>query len=68
MNGRSFSFFLLLKRSHSAATDRRRASRLARGVAWTFACKTRQIAKSGGLKSCKYGGKSVGIQNSANSY
>ncbi len=68
MNGRSFSIFLLLKRSHSVARDRRRASRLARGVAWTYAYKTRQIAKSGGLKSCKYGGKSVGIQNSASSH
>jgi hypothetical protein len=41
-------------RSHYGAMDRCRASRLAFGVARTFAWKTLHIEKSSRFKSCKY--------------
>jgi hypothetical protein len=51
-------------RSHSAAMDRCRVARLARCIAWTFACKTHQIEKSSGFKS-GYVDQSIAVQNSS---
>jgi hypothetical protein len=52
--------------SYSAATDGRKASKLARGVAWPFGCKMLPVEKSSEFKSCKYGGHSTKNKNSAN--
>jgi hypothetical protein len=41
-------------RSHSMAMNGCRKARLARGVAWTFTCRSLQIEKSNGFESCKY--------------
>jgi hypothetical protein len=50
---------------YSAATDRRRATKLARGVAWPFDCKILLVEKSSELKFGKYGSQSTENQNSA---
>jgi hypothetical protein len=44
--------------------DRRRAAKLAWGIAWPFGCKTLQIEKSTEFKSGEYGGQSADNQNS----
>ncbi len=53
---------------HSVAMDGCRASKLAWGVARTYAWKKPQVANFSRLKSSEYGGQSAGVQNSANSH
>ncbi len=50
-------------RSHSAATDGRRNTKLAPGVAWPFGCKTLLVENSSEFKSGKYGGQSATAAN-----
>jgi hypothetical protein len=52
-------------RLYSAATDRRRAAKLAWGVAWPFGCKTLLVKKSSEFKFGEYGSQSAKKQNSA---
>jgi hypothetical protein len=53
-------------RRYSAATDGRRAAKLAWGVAWLFCRPTLLVEKSSESKFGEYGGKSAENQNSAN--
>ncbi len=52
---------------HSTAMDGHSVLKFSWIFAWPFPCKTRQIEKSSKFKSGKYGGQSVGVQNSTNS-
>jgi len=52
--------------AYSAATDGRRAAKLAWGVAWPFGCPTLPVKKSSEFKFGEYSGQSAENQNSAN--
>ncbi len=52
--------------AYSAATDGRRAAKLAWGVAWPFGRKTLPVEKSSEFKFGEYGSQSAENQNSAN--